>query len=413
MSTAWSVIIIDVLAVLLVTLGCFELSVALADGWQRPVLYLLIGGAALMLLVAVPLRHFLVVQRREAEVREEALVREGRRREFSATLTKALDMALDESAVLHVAQRALGTLTPGAHAEILLADSSQAHLLRVAESPDPTQAMRGCAVSTPHGCPAVRLGHALTFESSEHLDVCPHLAARSAEPCGAVCVPVGVMGAMVGVVHVVHPQGTGFEDLVAEGLESVAHQLGSRLGVLNAISQSQVQANTDPLTGLLNRRSLESEVHALMREATTFAVAFADLDHFKQLNDAHGHDMGDRALRLFARTLRRSLPNDALIARYGGEEFVAVLPNINVTEAIALLERLRTDLESALADGRVPPFTMSAGVIDNSEGSTATLDELVENADGLLLKAKRAGRNRVLGGKPTNNVIEMAHKVHD
>ena len=154
-------------------------------------------------------------------------------------------------------------------------------------------------------------------------------------------------------------------------------------------------------------------MHALVREEATFAVAFADLDHFKQLNDAHGHDMGDRALRLFARTLQRSLPKDALVARYGGEEFVVVLPKSTATQASGHLERLRADLEVALADGRVPPFTMSAGVIDNSETGGATLDELVETADGLLLKAKSAGRNRVIGGKPNNNVIEMASKAHD
>ena len=72
-----------------------------------------------------------------------------------------------------------------------------------------------------------------------------------------------------------------------------------------------------------------------------------------------------------------------------------MLPKTTATEASGRLERLRADLEVALADGRVPPFTMSAGVIDNSETSSATLDELVESADGLLLKAKSAGRNRV------------------
>ena len=230
MSTAWPVIVMDVVAVLAITVGSFELSLALAKGWLRLVLYLLIGGAALMLFVALPLRHFLAAQRREVEVREDELVREGRRREFSATLTKALDMAQDEGAVLGVAGRALDVLTPGAHAEILLADSSQAHLLKVVESPDPSHAIRGCTVSTPHGCPAVRMGHALMFHDSARLDVCPHLMGRGADPYGAVCVPVGVMGAMVGVVHVVHPVADGFDDLVAEGLEPVAHQLGSRLG---------------------------------------------------------------------------------------------------------------------------------------------------------------------------------------
>lgn len=412
MNTSWPVIAVDVAAVLLVTLGAFELALALGDGWRRLVLFVVIGGAALTLLVALPLRYFLLAQRRDADRREEALRREGQRREFNATLTRALEMAQDEGGVLGVAHRALDQLTPGVHGEILLADSSQAHLLKVVDSPDPGGALPGCAVGTPHGCPAVRMGHPLVFADSDRLDVCPHLAGR-ATACGAVCVPVGVMGAMVGVVHVVHPVAHTFDDLATEGLESVAHQVGSRLGVLNAISQSQIQANTDPLTGLLNRRSFEQGAHALSRENLTFAVAFADLDHFKQLNDAHGHDMGDRALRLFARTMRRSLPNDALIARYGGEEFVVALPNLGVEQAIRCLDQLRADLELALGDGRVPPFTVSAGVVDNTEATASTLDEMVEVADGLLLQAKSSGRNRVLGPKSAANVIDIARKVRE
>lgn len=413
MSTAWSVIIADVAVVLLVTWGSFEVSMALADGWLRLVLNLVIGGGVLMVFVAVPLRYLLSAQRHDAELREAALVRESGRREFNVTLTKALDLAQDDGAALEVAGRALGSLTPGAHAEILLADSSQAHLLKVVESPDSTQLLAGCSVTTPHACPAVRMGHALEFADSQLLDACPHLVGRSAQSCGAVCVPVGVMGAMVGVVHVVHPAGQGFDDMVAEGLESVAHQLGSRLGVLNAISQSQIQANTDPLTGLLNRRSLEQQARPLMREAPIFAVAFADLDHFKQLNDTHGHDMGDRALRLFARTLSRSLPSDALVARYGGEEFVVVLPNLNASQAAQSIDRVRAALEAALADGRVPAFTVSAGVVDNTEINAANLHDLIDTADGWLLQAKGAGRNRVLGGQLGDNVIEMVYKTHD
>jgi diguanylate cyclase (GGDEF)-like protein len=123
--------------------------------------------------------------------------------------------------------------------------------------------------------------------------------------------------------------------------------------------------------------------------------------------------MGDRALRLFARTLSRSLPSDALIARYGGEEFVVVLPNINAAQAARCIDVVRADLEAALADGRVPAFTVSAGVVDNTEVNATTLDELVDTADGWLLQAKSAGRNRVLGGQTNDNVIELADKVHD
>ena len=90
--------------------------------------------------------------------------------------------------------------------------------------------------------------------------------------------------------------------------------------MLRAFSKSEVQAHTDPLTGLMNRRSLEVQVRALTEEDRPYIVAYGDLDHFKQLNDVYGHDAGDRALRLFARVAHSLRPNTS--ARYGGEEFV-------------------------------------------------------------------------------------------
>jgi diguanylate cyclase (GGDEF)-like protein len=153
-----------------------------------------------------------------------------------------------------------------------------------------------------------------------------------------------------------------------------------------------LQANTDPLTGLLNRRSLENEVHALMQDSQHFAIVLADLDHFKNLNDTHGHDAGDRALRMFSRVLRRTLRENDLLCRYGGEEFLIVLPGLTTEQAAVVFDRVRLELDMAASSGQVPPFTVSAGVIDSSHG--ATLAELVTNADECLMRAKAGGRNQ-------------------
>lgn len=407
MSTAWSMIFVDVVAVLVLTTGCFLLAGLAGDGWIRIVVYQAIGGVGLTFGVALPLRYFLVEQRRQSERREAILSYEARRREFEARLGRALDMCESDAAVLSVTGRALDDLAPNALVEILLADSSQAHLVKVVDSPAPATALSGCSVATPHGCPAVRNGHALRFDDSDQLDVCPHLVGRAHGRSGAVCVPVGVMGSIVGVVHAVHEITTTLETHTAEGLDVLAHQFGVRVGVLAAMAQSQIHANTDPLTGLLNRRSLESEAHQMMRPGATTAVVYVDLDHFKALNDAHGHDMGDRALRLFARTLLRAMPTPALVARYGGEEFVVVLPDTDASSAVRIFDGLRHDLEVALADGRVPRFTVSAGVTDNSDNDTATLDELIGAADGWLLQAKSSGRDRVMWVGPAHNVVSL------
>jgi diguanylate cyclase (GGDEF)-like protein len=399
-------VLVNVVAVLAITSGCFALAGLWTGRDGQLLAYQAVAGVALTLFVAVPLRYFLLEQRREAGVREAILVDEAHRREFEARLARALEMAEEEASALSVASRAFSELAPTARVEVRLADSSQAHLVTAVESVPEGTALAGCSVSTPKGCPAVRNGHALRFDDSDRLDACPQLVGRSHGRCGAVCVPVSIMGATVGVLHAVHLPTEPIDDRTEAGLEIVAQQLGGRVGLLVAMSQSQIQANTDPLTGLLNRRSLENEVRALMRKGTTFSLVFADLDHFKQLNDTHGHDMGDRALRLFARTLRRAMRDTDLVARYGGEEFVVVLPDVDAAGAVRAFDRARLELEVALSDGRVPPFTVSAGVVDTNE--SVPFDELIGLADAWLLRAKRNGRNQVMWAAPTDNVTVLS-----
>jgi diguanylate cyclase (GGDEF)-like protein len=155
-----------------------------------------------------------------------------------------------------------------------------------------------------------------------------------------------------------------------------------------------MQAQTDPLTGLLNRRSLENRVRDLRAAGTPYALAYGDLDQFKLLNDTHGHEDGDQALRLFARVLGDSLrPND-VAARYGGEEFVIVLPDCNTATAMSILERVRENLALALSTGHSPSFTVTFGLASSAYASD--FDEILAIADGALLEAKSAGRNRVV-----------------
>ncbi len=394
MSGTWPLIFFDVLAVLGLTGLCSMAARAWAGtGTSYWLAYAGIGIVALTLVIAIPLRYFLIRQRREADGREAILVHEGERREFAARLSRALEMADTESAAFSVAARAFGELAPTTMIEVLLADSSQAHLVR-AVAHEPVGALHGCGVATPKGCPAVRNGHALSFANGSDLDACPHLSDRGDPQCGAVCVPVSIMGSSVGVLHAVHRSTEKFELRETDALEIVAQQLGGRVGLLSAMSQSQIQANTDPLTGLLNRRSLENEVRVLMRRDIPFSLVLADLDHFKRLNDTYGHDTGDRALRLFARTMRRVMRDGDIVARYGGEEFIVVMPEIEAGAALVAFDRVRTELEIALSDGRIPGFTVSAGVVDTTE--SLSLDELITMADQLLLTAKRNGRNQIL-----------------
>jgi diguanylate cyclase (GGDEF)-like protein len=202
------------------------------------------------------------------------------------------------------------------------------------------------------------------------------------------------MGRSLGVLHATGPDGAPPGPAEVEQLVTMAAQAGSRLGTLRAFQRTELQAATDVLTGLMNRRTLENRVQAMLAAKKPFALAMADLDHFKRLNDTHGHAAGDRALRLFSRTISDSIRDADLFARYGGEEFVLVFPGLSVAEAVDVLERQRTILAGALAAAGSPSFTVSFGVTDSTAG--ATLDDMLRTADTGLLQAKSSGRDRVV-----------------
>ena len=183
----------------------------------------------------------------------------------------------------------------------------------------------------------------------------------------------------------------------------IADRVGDRIGVLRAFAQSQAQASTDPLTGLLNRRSFQDKAAAMINTGQRVAVAFGDLDHFKTLNDTHGHEAGDRALRLFARVVKEAMRTNDLSARWGGEEFVLVFHGSDASVATAALERLRESLAVALATGTTPQFTVSFGVADTD--MSHDIGDLVNLADDALLLAKRTGRNKVVTADPDSPTI--------
>jgi diguanylate cyclase (GGDEF)-like protein len=318
-----------------------------------------------------------------------------RRHRFGAELGEALEMADSEEAAHRVVGEALAETVPHSPAELLLADSSQAGLLRVVESP--SSAGPGCPVSSPWSCVAVRRGRTQEFAHGEALNACPQLRHRPQGAVSAVCVPVTFMGRPLGVLHTTGPDGDPPAADAANRLSQIAAQAGMRIGTLRATRKTELQAATDGLTGLLNRRSLEAAVEELSGLSTPFALAMADLDHFKRLNDTYGHEVGDRALRMFANVLRSSLRSEDLVARYGGEEFVLVLPERSMIDAATTLNRIRDGLSEASQRGGTPPFTASFGLADTGDGTA--LEEILRVADSRLRAAKMLGRDRVVAGE--------------
>ncbi|TPE60111.1 GGDEF domain-containing protein [Sandaracinobacter neustonicus] len=181
--------------------------------------------------------------------------------------------------------------------------------------------------------------------------------------------------------------------------------------LLERLDSAERAARTDPLTGLPNRRGLldamKKAVKAARDGGTPLAVALADIDHFKRINDQWGHAIGDEVLRCVASHLqtqsRRAAGDGALAGRHGGEEFLMLLPGLSTPEAAAAVDAARAALARQVLrkadDGQVlGRVTFSAGVAQLRADDSA--DSLIDRADAALYGAKRAGRDRVMPEKP-------------
>jgi diguanylate cyclase (GGDEF)-like protein len=157
----------------------------------------------------------------------------------------------------------------------------------------------------------------------------------------------------------------------------------------------------DGLTGLFNRRYLdyciEHEIQRVEREFAPCSILFADIDHFKQVNDRYGHERGDTVLRGVADLLQRTLRQTDISARMGGEEFVAVLPGTSVAEAARAAHRLCETVAAASfgAGGHSIRVTLSCGVATYFPRTRQDAKALLKQADDAMYRAKERGRNRV------------------
>ena len=177
--------------------------------------------------------------------------------------------------------------------------------------------------------------------------------------------------------------------------------------LMNSDLEHRQDSVLDTLTGMLNRRSLSSRVVELAEQAKVTAepvgIIVADIDHFKHVNDAHGHQVGDAVLVDVAYALRKDLRAFDLAYRLGGEEFLVLLPGASAKDCAAVAERLRQTIESSSCGGL--SVTMSFGTA-SSCGESFDWDYLLASADAALYQAKRDGRNQVVCATGSPQLVE-------
>ncbi|MBM64812.1 MAG: GGDEF domain-containing protein [Myxococcales bacterium] len=191
-------------------------------------------------------------------------------------------------------------------------------------------------------------------------------------------------------------------DRVAFGTDTVAKFEFQDLQEAKLRAEIYQRATRDPLTGLLNRRvffeRLREEFSFARRHGTPLSLLMFDVDHFKSVNDTHGHAVGDEVLRSMGALLLELCRDEDVVCRYGGEEFALVARGLDVGNAVAFAERIRRSVEgmvTPLPRGQELRVTVSIGVASTGGLSHNKPEEFLADADHLLYRAKEQGRNRV------------------
>ena len=328
----------------------------------------------------------IVLERQARRDRERA----ARRREY----VEALQGADDELEAKELLRRRAERVVPTAAAVVLTRNASGNSL---DASTDPS-AIDGLAAAlthaTPRSCLAIRRGSKYEGEP----DSAP---LQSCEVCGktegaTLCVPSLVGGEVIGSLLVLKPRA--FKPSECEGVTATVVQAAPVLANLRNLAIAEHRAATDPLTRLPNARSVQETLIRMVAQShrthSPLSAIVIDLDHFKALNDRHGHQAGDEVLEGVGTALRTTVRVSDFAGRWGGEEFVVLLPDTDHKGALQAAETLRARLEGLAIPGVIAHLTASLGVATLPDDA-ADGPALIRAADRALYVAKADGRNRV------------------
>jgi diguanylate cyclase (GGDEF)-like protein len=322
-------------------------------------------------------------------------VRRARRSERLRELRDLLQVSASEAESQQLLIRHVERIVPEAGAAVLTRSETEDSLvaaLHEDERGGPLQGIRTDNLQR-RSCMAVRLSRSYARGPDEGplapCDVCGQVAGEVA------CEPLLVGGRVIGSVLVAHAKQ--IRDHARSELRESVVQAAPIFATQRSLEAAEWRAASDQLTGLPNRRAADDAIRRMAahsgRTLTPLGVVLLDLDRFKEINDRHGHDQGDKALALIGQILASAVRGSDFAARYGGEEFIVLLPDTSRAGAAEVAEKIRSAIDRAELPV-VGSLTASFGVAAMPEDAVEP-EQLVRKADRALYAAKARGRNRV------------------
>jgi diguanylate cyclase (GGDEF)-like protein len=311
-----------------------------------------------------------------------------------AEFADTLQLANGEDEAHQLLQRHLERTLRATAAVVLNRNNSADRLEAVTPLPPGSPLAGTLRGAEPRSCLAVRSGQMHTENGGRPpLLSCPVCAPV---PGASSCVPLMVGGEVIGSVLLSRP--APYSQAEEQRIRESVSQAAPVLANLRNLAVAEIRAATDGLTGLPNKRAVRDALKRTFAQATMskspLGLLLLDLDHFKQVNDQHGHAAGDQVLASVGAALRSVLRNRDFAGRNGGEEFAVLLPDTDIAAALEIAERVRAAIAEITLPGTDVPVTVSVGVAGFPDHAS-TLGRLERLADAALYVAKRQGRNRV------------------
>jgi diguanylate cyclase (GGDEF)-like protein len=326
------------------------------------------------------------------------------------SLLSRMTQRMQECETMHQLERVVGSfvpqIAPGFAGQLYLLDESRNLMVEVCSWLAPVHSR---TEFSPAACWALQRGELHRPHGSAADVPCDHLR-FDGQPIDSICLPLIAQRTTMGLLYL-EPRDDLSEpslDISETYLKMLAENIGLAVGNLRLRDRLRDMAMADPLTGLANRRRLETVLESQLMEASRtnrpISCIMLDVDHFKRFNDEFGHDAGDAVLRAVGELLKNSMrETDAF--RYGGEEFLLLMPDMGAEQALERAEEVRLRigaLQIEHAGRELGAITASLGTA--TAPSHCTFDKLVKTADAALLRAKVGGRNRVVQSAPSGPV---------